>query len=146
MKNDSIIERVMKIKRLCGMQEERIRSSFSLSPAEFEGLCSLDPGERMLCRDFSNRMHLSASRGSRIIEKLIGKSLLKSSPCPGDRRALLLNLTERGLEFRERIEMEKRSCENRILANCSNADADLFRKTLDSLITILAHNGGDNEK
>jgi len=132
-----IIDLIIELKGKCSLKEEQIRNEFHLSQAEYRGILSLNRGERVTCSDFAQRMDLSPSRGSRVIERLISKGFLLSEPVSGDRRALLLSLTRKGLHVQARIDERKNGCEHTMLSKCSIPEVNALKNNLELLIAIL---------
>jgi len=142
---DTIVERIIRLKRLCTLQEDEIRGTFDLSPAEYHGLCSLLPGEHVICRELSQRMDLSVSRGSRVIEKLVAKGFLSVQSTHSDRRRQELTLTPKGVEFRRKIDARKRECEQQIISNLKPLHLSRIKQSLDLLCDILVNQGVTHE-
>ena len=65
-----LVDAILRLKRKCRFEEE-IGSRLDLTPVEMSCLLALGQGERLECRELSGQMGLSASRGSRIIQRLI---------------------------------------------------------------------------
>jgi DNA-binding MarR family transcriptional regulator len=103
----------------CSLNEEKIRTEFKLSLAEYNGLLALNPGEHVLCSEFSRRMGLSPSRGSRIIDRLIRRKYIMSRQGEDDRRMVRITLTQKGRVARQKIEDRMTECEQRILQHLS---------------------------
>ena len=74
--NNRIIDLIIELKKKCSIKEEDIQQEFDLTHAEYRGVVCIEPGEKVMCTDFSLRMQLSPSRGSRIIEKMIEKGFI----------------------------------------------------------------------
>jgi DNA-binding MarR family transcriptional regulator len=121
----------------CQLTEEKIRNEFGLSLAEYNGLLALDQGEKTLCQTFSKKMGLSPSRGSRIIDRLTKKGLLKGEAVPDDRRILKVSMTEQGAELKKLIELRMDECENRILGKLSKEQRTDVRNALQMLSEIM---------
>ena len=132
-----IIDLIIELKGKCSLKEEQIRNEFHLSQAEYRGILSLNRGEKVTCSDFAKRMDLSPSRGSRVIERLNNKGVLLSQPVSGDRRALLLSLTKKGLRVQSRIDERKNGCEQTMLSKCSIPEVKALKSNLELLVTIL---------
>ncbi len=106
----SLIERYSNAK-------DNIRKDTGLTAAEFKGLMCLEIGEELSCQDFSVRMFISVSRGSRVIEGLFKKGFLKRIDSATDRRCKTVWLTNSGIQVRKRIEAQIQDCEARLIAN-----------------------------
>ena len=64
----------------------KIRKKLSLSEAEYKGILCLGEGEKITCQEFSGRMDLSVSRGSRVVDRLCEKKYIERVDCDADRR------------------------------------------------------------
>ncbi len=91
-----IIDLVIALKHSCLMKEDSIREEFELSPAEYRGILSIKQGEIVKGSELSEKMGLSVSRGSRVIEKLTQKGYLKRTGNSDDRRCLTIALADKG--------------------------------------------------
>ncbi len=90
--------------------EERLQQKFDLSEAEYRGLQSIEEDEKITCQEFSKRMGLSVSRGSRVVDRLCGKNFIERIDCQSDRRCKNIWLTDRGVHVRRKIagELQKK--------------------------------------
>ena len=109
-----LFELILAIKRKCQCNEEQIQTDLGLSPAEFNGLVVLAGGQEVLGCEFSRRMGLSASRGSRVLNTLVTHGYVRTQLSPDDRRAILISLTGRGQRMKEQITERMKECEKRI--------------------------------
>jgi DNA-binding MarR family transcriptional regulator len=82
-------------------------------------------------------MGLSPSRGSRIIDRLTRKGLLKGEAVPDDRRILKVSMTKKGTELKKLIEVRMDECENRILGKLSKEQRMDVRNALQMLSEIM---------
>ncbi len=114
-------EIVLMIKRTCVETEELIRGEFRLTQAELAGHLAVRPGESLSGAEFSLRMGLSASRGSRVLAGMVRKGYLKSSPIPDDRRSVTISLTPKGRKMRADLERRMNACGESLLSRLSAA-------------------------
>ena len=132
-----LFELIIMLMKKCQLTEEKIRNEFGLSMAEYNGLLAIDHGEKTLCQTFSKKMGLSPSRGSRIIDRLTKKGLLKGEAVPDDRRILKVSMTDQGAEMKKLIEMRMDECENKILGKLSREQRKNVRNALQMLSEIM---------
>jgi DNA-binding MarR family transcriptional regulator len=135
--NNRIIDYVFLLKRKCLMEEAAIGREVGLSPSEINCIESVIPGERLSGNTLSDRMGLSPSRGSRVIDHLIGKGLLRRMEDPDDRRTNVISITEKGARVRLRVEQAKRSCESKITANMESLEIEKIKQGLKVLVDAL---------
>ncbi len=135
--NNNIVKIIFDLKQTCLIKEERIINELKLSPSEYRGLLSVNPGEVVSCMQISNTMGLSKSRGSRVIDKLIDNGFLKEAKIQGDKRVFNVKLTLKGISAVKNINSIMKECENAILKNISSAELAAFTKTLHKISEIL---------
>jgi DNA-binding MarR family transcriptional regulator len=136
--NKSIVELIFELKFTCMSKEESIREELKLSPSEYRGLLSINPGEVASCMQMSNTMGLSKSRGSRVIDKLIESGYLKEAKNDGDQRIFNVKLTSKGLNAIKRINSVMSECEHAILKNIPADELHSFTKTLHKISGIIS--------
>lgn len=139
MMNKSIIKLIFELKFTCMSKEESIREELNLSPSEYHGLLSINPGEVVSCMQMSNSMGLSKSRGSRVIDRLIDNGYLKEAVSGGDKRIFNIELTAKGITAIKRINRVMSECENIILKNIPSGELKTFTKTLHRISGIISH-------
>ena len=132
-----IIDLIVELKKKCSVKEEDIQQEFDLTQAEYRGIVCMEPGEKVTCSDFSQRMDLSPSRGSRIIEKMIEKGFINYDNVPGDRRAHAVSLTGKGKNVKKKIELKKDECEEAIRTHYSDQQVGTLKETLAMLLKAL---------
>ena len=135
--NNRIIDYVFQLKKKCLAEEAAIGKEVGLSPSEIHCIESVMPGERLSGTILSDRMGLSPSRGSRVIDHLIEKGLLRRMEDPVDRRSNAITITEKGIKVRQLVEKAKRSCEAKITAQMESGQIDEIKQGLKVLIDTL---------
>ena len=132
-----LFELIIMLMKKCQQTENKIRNEFDLSAAECNALLTLGRDEKMLCNAFAEKMGLSASRGSRIIDRLTKKGFVKGEAVPDDRRILKISMTDKGVELKNLIGMRMDECENRILGKLSRQQRQDVRNALEMLSEIM---------
>lgn len=138
--NKGIVDLIFELKLTCQAKEESIREGLKLSPSEYRGLLSINPGEIKSCMQMSNMMGLSKSRGSRVIDKLIDNGYLKEAKSEDDKRVYNVMLTAKGQNAIKRINAVMNECEKSILKNVPNDELIYFTKTLKKITKLVSHN------
>ncbi len=105
-----ISDLIYKLKCKCINRDEVIREDVDLSPAEFKVLSSLTPEDQVSGRVFAKKVELSASRSSRVIDKMIENGFLVAARNREDRRGITVTLTEKGIEIHKQIEEAREHC------------------------------------
>ncbi len=120
--NDRIIDLILGMKSKCLEKEESIRQEFGLSPAEYRGITAMEFDEPCNCNMLSQRMGLSVSRGSRVIEKLVKNKYIVCEVAPKDKRNIILKLAPRGARIKKKIDSMLNDCEQVIESKLSNTE------------------------
>ncbi len=132
-----LFELIIQIRKKCITTEEKIRKEFHLSPAEFNGLLSIHPGEKIQCASYARQMGLSASRGSRVIGKLHDNDFIQLVTVPNNRRSVEVSLTKKGVQMRKILEKQMSECENRFTSQLSEKQIKDIKKSLTLLAEVM---------
>ncbi len=130
-------ELILALKRKCQRNEEEIQEEVGLSQAEFNALIVLDEGQEVSGCAFAERMALSASRGSRVLDLLVTDGYLKTAAAAADRRAIVISLTPKGKRAKQRIVDHMEACERRICNDLDDRTVSQIKNALESLETVL---------
>jgi len=134
---EHLFELILAVKRKCQRNEERIRQELGLSQAEFNALIVLDGPQELSGCEFAERMALSPSRGSRVLNKLMTDGYVKIGPGPADRRAIVISLTPEGMGVRQQIIGRMAACENRIATGLDQTSVEQVKHALELLEAVL---------
>jgi DNA-binding MarR family transcriptional regulator len=132
-----VVNTLLALRSKCALTDEEIRQHTPLSPAEYKGILSLAPGDALSAASFSERMGLSASRGSRVIEKMIGRGYLRRETRTEDRRAVTISLAPKGMRLRERIDDLMEECEKKIRGRLSATELASVQEAMKTLLGAL---------
>ena len=130
----NLVDLIIELKKGCKEDENQIRTLCNISLAEYKAILEIETTERITCNVLSEKMGLSVSRGSRIIDSLVRKRYLLRMTNPEDRRSFVLSLSSKGAEIKKQIEQERNNCEYRLRKNLSTREVELIKKGLE-LIT-----------
>ena len=133
----SIVKMIFELKFACLSKEESIREKLKLSPAEYRGILSLQPGKIVSCMRLSSAMGLSKSRGSRVVDKLIKNGYLKEAKKEDDKRVFNVKLTRSGEKALKEITILMKECESAILKNVPKSELKTFTQTLHKISEIV---------
>jgi MarR family transcriptional regulator, organic hydroperoxide resistance regulator len=136
--NPEIIKIIFNLKLACLAKEESILEELKISPSEYRGLTSIQPGEIVSCMQLSGDMGLSKSRGSRVIDKLIENGYLKEAKNGSDKRVFNVTLSLKGINAVKKINRLMGECESAILKNVPKDELSTFIKTLNKISNILS--------
>ena len=130
-------ELILALKRKCQRNEEEIQEELGLSQAEFNALIVLDEGQEASGCAFAERMALSPSRGSRVLDLLVSDGYVKTAAGSADRRAIVISLTPKGRRTKQRIADHMEACERRICGDLDERTVSRIKDALESLETVL---------
>jgi DNA-binding MarR family transcriptional regulator len=109
-----VLRSVRELRACCVLHEGEVCRRFGLTPVEVS--CLLGFSARPVgVGGLAERLGLSASRTSRLVDALVRRRLVRRVGSQADRRALSLSLTPKGRERRGRLVSAMRSCERRLL-------------------------------
>jgi len=138
MSSESLIDLIFQLKSNCMVNESDIIAEIGLSHAEYHGLEVLQAGEKIGGLELAQKMNLSASRASRILENMVQNNLVIREIDKNDRRRCTIEVDEKGLEIKEKIKVEKLKCEERIRSRLSEDDIKNVSGSLKKLLEIIA--------
>lgn len=137
MRKKKLFELILEVMRKCQITEHMIRSEYGLSLAQYHALISIQPGEHLTCHNFSKKMKLSPSRGSRVINRLRKDRFLTISNVVQDRRQREVYLTRKGVDIRRKIFNKMTACEERITREIRPGQLQKIRKALEILVSVM---------
>jgi DNA-binding MarR family transcriptional regulator len=135
--NERLFELILVVKRKCQGSEERIQEELGLSQAEFNALIVLDDRQEVSGCQFAERMALSPSRGSRVLNKLVTDGYVQAGAGPSDRREIAISLTPNGRRAKQRIIGHMEACESRICAGLDQTSIEQIKHALELLEAVL---------
>lgn len=108
-------------------------AEFGITRREWRMLAGLTLSKDMLPSQLAELTGLDRAQTSRAISSLVIKGLIRRQPRPGDRREVLLNLTEAGWSLYERLLPRVAGINSELMSTLSQVEADM----LDILLTKL---------
>ena len=132
----NIVDLIIELKKVCMEDEKQIRTLCNVSLAEYKAILEIETTERITCNVLSEKMGLSVSRGSRIIDSLVRKGYLSRTINPEDRRSFVLSLSSKGIKIRKQIEQERNNCEYRLRKNLSAREVGLIKEGLELITKV----------
>ncbi|MCK5157111.1 MAG: MarR family transcriptional regulator [Spirochaetales bacterium] len=131
-----MIDEILELKKRCNFSDE-IGRAFNVTQGEVSCISIIARHETLSSKNLSSLMELSPSRGSRIISQLINRDFIIGKTDKNDRRYLSLSLTEIGRQCYREILVEKRRCEERILAELTEKQKRAVHDGLNILLQVL---------
>ena len=132
----SLVDSILEIKNRCRLAEE-IGREYQLGQKEIACIIEVGKGDGVCSKNLSGAIDLSPSRGSRVINRLVERGLLESSPCRGDKRFIELSLTLEGEMCLDAVERRKQECEREILSHLDRLERTKVEDGLNLLLRVL---------
>ena len=85
---------------IIGRLETEFRGRHDLSVSEFDVLINIGPHEHLRHGDLAERVILTRTALTRLIDRLVARDLLIRATSPADHRAVLISLTDDGRQVR----------------------------------------------
>jgi DNA-binding MarR family transcriptional regulator len=114
-------------RRLREMSQETL-APWDVTPSSLRALRVLSRRGTMRLSDLSDHLRIAPRSATEVVDGLQARGLVRRQPDPGDRRATLVEVTERGAAVLDAIRAARGSEAERVFARLSPADrADLAR-------------------
>jgi MarR family 2-MHQ and catechol resistance regulon transcriptional repressor len=136
-RKNELINTVLEVERECLLQRQGMSLEADISPVDFAVIDTLEAEGKISCNELSKKMKLSASRCSRIIDRLQRKGYIMRKQNPRDRRAVEVSLTEKGMRLKNNVERLKARCEKRIFNAIEPDNIEIVKKGMKILRNAL---------
>lgn len=133
---EKLIDLIIELKKGYMEDEKQIRTLCNVSLAEYKAILEIKTTEIITCNILSEKMGLSISRGSRIIDSLVRKGYLLKMENPEDRRSFVLSLSSKGTEIKKQIEQERNNYEYRLRKNLSVREVKIIKEGLELIAKV----------
>ncbi len=137
MEDSTIIDLIYELRKKCLQIDESFFDSFDISQAEYNMFICLKNCKHFNSYSVAEKMNLSLSRVSRIIDKMVGKEFLSRTTNKLDRRAIDIKLTPKGKEVMNQIDEYRLGRANKIHAQINEQETEQISQSLRKLIEIL---------
>jgi DNA-binding MarR family transcriptional regulator len=132
--SSGIMSIVYEMKKKCSQMDQQLMDELSISQSELLFFSSLNNCQGISSPELAKSMGLSASRVSRVVEKLVVNGYLDRNTDTTDRRAITLCLTDKGKIVRNKIDKVKNECEARLLETIPSEEVEKFREIISKII------------
>ena len=129
-----IMNIVYEMKKKCARIDQHLMDELNISQSELLFFSSLNNCQGISSPELAKNMGLSASRVSRVVEKLVVNGYLDRNTNTSDRRAITLCLTDKGKSVRSKIDQVKNDCEARLLQTIPSDEVEKFRDIISRII------------
>ena len=132
--SSGIMSIVYEMKKKCSQMDQQLMDELNISQSELLFFSSLNNCQGISSPELARNMGLSASRVSRVVEKLVVNGYLDRNTDTSDRRAITLCLTDKGKIVRNKIDKVKNDCEARLLETIPTEEVEKFRDIISRII------------
>jgi len=137
MEEASILDLIYELKKKCTLGDEEFFNTIKISQAEYNMFLCLRNCKHFNSYSVAEKMQLSLSRVSRIIDKMVNKEFLSRSTNKTDRRAIDIKMTETGKDIMNKIIAYREKREENLQSKINQTEEVEIRKCLEKLTEIL---------
>ncbi len=134
---EQLIDLIYSLKTKCLASEHEIMAEFGLSPAEYNGIAAMTPKEKVCGTEVSEKMHLSPSRASRVVDRMVKNGYLIRKEDSKDRRKCTIYLAKKGVEIKKKIEKIRNRCETNIRKQLSEDEINSFAQSVKKITDLI---------
>ena len=133
MADSTILELIYELKKKCIRADEDFFNSLDISQAEYNMFLCLRDCKHFNSYSVAEKMQLSLSRVSRIIDKMVNKEYLTRSTNKTDRRAIDIKMTTQGKEVMASIVEYRFKRETNLCDKIATKDVEIIKSSLNKL-------------
>lgn len=131
-----MIDTIIELKSRCSFIEE-IGAAYGLRAGEVNCIMQIANGDSPSLKELSSLLGLSASRTSRLVNRLREKSYVRIVGDQQDRRFVGILLTEEGRRCNDFLLKEKKTCERRLESQLTEQERQTIRQGLSLLLRVM---------
>lgn len=137
MADSTILELIYELKKKCIQGDEDFFNALDISQAEYNMFLCLGDCKHFNSYSVAEKMQLSLSRVSRIIDKMVNKEYLTRSTNKTDRRAIDIKMTPLGKEIMTKIMEYRYNREINLCEKIATKDVEVIKSSLNKLIEVV---------
>jgi DNA-binding MarR family transcriptional regulator len=137
MKESTIIDLIFELQKKCSLENDKFIENLGISQAEYNMFICLKNCKHFNSYSVAEKMSLSLSRVSRIIEKMVNKGFLNRTINKEDRRAIDIKMTKKGESILQSIVVFLKERENYIENQLNDADISKIKSSFNKLIDLV---------
>lgn len=137
MDEATILDLIYELKKKCTQRDEDFFNSIEISQAEYNMFLCLRNCKHFNSYSVAEKMQLSLSRVSRIIDKMVNKDFLSRTTNKVDRRAIDIKMTETGKEIMSKIIEYREKRELNLQSKINETEEVKIRACLEKLTEVL---------
>lgn len=137
MEDSTILDLVYELRKKCILKDEAFFDSLKISQAEYNMFLCLRNCKHFNSYSVAEKMQLSLSRVSRIIDKMVNKDLLSRTTNKLDRRAIDIKMTSKGKDIMNKIVQYREELDANLISKLSGEDISEIKNCLAKLTTTI---------
>jgi len=137
MEDPTILDLIYELKKKCIQSDEDFFNSLDISQAEYNMFICLKNCKHFNSYSVAEKMQLSLSRVSRIIDKMVNKEFLTRTTNKLDRRAIDIKMTPKGKDVMNKIIEYRSKRDKKLESLISGEEKKEISVNLNKLIDIL---------
>lgn len=136
MEESTIIDLIFDLQKKCNTENDAFINKLDISQAEYNMFICLKNCKHFNSYSVSEKMNLSLSRVSRIIDKMVNKSYLTRTTNKIDRRAIDIKITAKGTGILQKIILYTKEREAQLEKQLSDNEIIEIKSSFKKLIEI----------
>ena len=136
MEESTIIDLIIELQKKCSLENDQFIEKLGISQAEYNMFICLKNCKHFNSYSVSEKMSLSLSRVSRIIDKMVTKGFLNRTTNKEDRRAIDIKMTKKGESILQNIIVFLQKREENIENQLSDNDISKIKSSFNKLINL----------
>ena len=137
MEESTIIDLIFELQKKCSLENDKFIEKLGISQAEYNMFICLKNCKHFNSYSVAEKMSLSLSRVSRIIEKMVNKGFLNRTINKEDRRAIDIKMTKKGESILQSIIVFLQEREDYIENQLNDADISKIKSSFNKLIDLV---------
>ena len=137
-----------KMRNLCGRRDFRRRatgcSEVTLSQARVLGCLFIGSEGGIKVKDIASELGITPGAVSQIVSSLEDSGYLHRVECPDDRRAVMVRLSESGMEVRRALDREFDRVSEILFRDVTARDSATFRRVLRTMLDTIENSNSAN--
>ena len=134
---ENIIDLIYELKKKCKISDAQFITEQNISDSEYHFFLIVANSDDLNSKSLAEKMNLSPSRVSRVVDKLVKNGYLLRKSSETDRRNIDISLTKKGQELSENIKIFRKDCEKKIIERLSKEELlkakGLFKNLIETL-------------
>ncbi len=131
--DETLADAFLSVARKLRETSQETLAPWDINPSQFRALRVLNHHGAIRLSELSGRLHIAPRSATEVVDALETRGLVERRPDPGDRRAILVELTGQGTGVLAAIRAARGTEAERVFDRLSPADRDHLARTLRDL-------------